>query len=47
MLQTFTRNDFIYGELGRISFKSVQMYNVINYWIKNIHCNEDKGIAKA
>ena len=42
-----TQNDFIYGELGRMSFKNVRLYTILRYWIKIINCTENKYVSKV
>ena len=37
-----TQNDFIYGELGRISFASQRHISIIRYWLKLVSLNENK-----
>jgi len=39
-----TQNDFVYGELGRVDFKTIQHYKIIKYWIKLIQSNERKYV---
>ena len=39
-----TQNDFIYGELGRVSFKTVHMYNIIKYWLKILRMDNKKYV---
>ena len=41
-----TQNDFIYGELGRISFHCRHVFNIIKYWIKIISSKESKYISR-
>ena len=41
-----TQNDFIYGELGRTTFKNNRLYSILRYWIKIVQCNENKYISK-
>jgi hypothetical protein len=31
-----------YGELCRFSFKTVHYYNIIKYWVKVVHTEENK-----
>jgi hypothetical protein len=42
-----TQNDFVYGELGRISLKSVRYYNIVKFWLKILHTNENKYVKKV
>lgn len=42
-----TQNDFIYGELGRISFKTRRLYNILKYWVKILHTDNNKYIKKV
>ena len=42
-----TQNDFIYGELGRIPLQTMRYYNIIKYWIKILHANENRFIKKV
>ena len=37
-----TQNDFIYGELGRLSFASQRYVSIIRYWLKLVSLNENK-----
>ena len=37
-----TQNDFVYGELGRISCQSKRFFTIIRYWLKIIFCEENK-----
>lgn len=39
-----TQNNFIYGELGRISFQVKRHYNIIRYWLKIIKSSDIKYI---
>jgi hypothetical protein len=39
-----TQNDFIYGELGRVSFKTVHFLNIIKYWLKILHLGRNKYV---
>lgn len=39
-----TQNDFIYGELGRISLRTGRLYNIIKYWFKIIGSSDRKYI---
>lgn len=39
-----TQNNFIYGELGRVSFEVKQHYNIIRYWLKVIKSSDIKYI---
>lgn len=39
-----TQNDFIYGGLGRLNYQSQRYINIINYWLKVIHCQDRKYI---
>ena len=39
-----TQNDFIYGELGRVSFKTIHMYKAIKYWLRILQTKENKYI---
>jgi exonuclease III len=42
-----TQNDFVYGELGRVSFQVLRHYNVLKYWIKIIHTKSNKYVYKV
>lgn len=42
-----TQNDFIYGELGRLSLQSLRFYNIVKYWTKIVCTNENKYVAKV
>jgi len=39
-----TVNDFIYGEIGRITHKASRYYDSIKYWVKLVHSNDNKYI---
>jgi hypothetical protein len=39
-----TQNDFIYGELGRVSFKTIQMFKAIKYWLRILQAKQNKYI---
>lgn len=39
-----TQNDFIFGELGRIDYRSVRLINIIKYWLKIIGSDNRKYI---
>ena len=39
-----TQNNFIYGELGRVSFEVKRHYNIIRYWLKVIKSSDIKYI---
>ena len=41
-----TQNDFIYGELGRCTFRTIRLYNIIKYWLKVINCENNKYVSK-
>ena len=41
-----TQNDFIYGELGRVSFKTIRCQNIIKYWLKLIRSDSNKYVSK-
>jgi hypothetical protein len=40
-----TQNDFIYGELGRLDFKTIHCYNILKFWTKIIHTADRKYIS--
>ena len=40
-----TQNDFIYGELGRVSFKTVHLLNIIKYWLKILQLSSNKYVS--
>lgn len=42
-----TQNDFIYGELGRVSLQTKLYYTIINYWFKILECEETRYIKFA
>ena len=42
-----TQNDFIYGDLGRIDFKTRRYVNIIKYWLKLLTLNENKFAKKV
>jgi len=46
-VQKTTQNDFIYGELGRISLQYIHYLNIIKYWIKILQSDEIKYIKKV
>jgi len=37
-----TQNDFIYGEMGRLSHKASIYYDIIKYWLKCVHSIDNK-----
>jgi len=37
-----TKNDFIYGEMGRLSHKASRYYDIIKYWLKCVHSIDNK-----
>ncbi len=39
-----TQNDFIYGELGRMSMRAGRLYNIIKYWFKILGSSDRKYI---
>ena len=41
-----TQNDFVYGELGRVNYQTTRLLNIIKYWLKILHSQEDKYITK-
>lgn len=41
-----TQNDFVYGELGRVSFQNKRYVSIIKYWLKITLCNENKFVRK-
>ena len=42
-----TQNDFVYGELGRMSFQKIRFYNILKYWIKNLNANSNRYVKKV
>ena len=42
-----TQNDFIYGELGRVSLQTSILYSVINYWFKILESEQTMYIKYA
>ena len=42
-----TKNDFVYGELGRFNCQYVRYFNVIKYWVKLLHANDNKYVKKC
>jgi len=42
-----TQNDFIYGEIGRISDQSSRYYDIIKYWVKLVHSSDNKYIKNV
>ena len=39
-----TQNDFVHGELGRIDYQSLRYINIVKFWLKIIHSEEQKYI---
>ena len=39
-----TQNDFIYGELGRMSLKSHRYVSILRYWLKIVSLKENKYV---
>ena len=39
-----TQNDFVHGELGRMDYQSLRYINIIKFWIKVTHTEEQKYI---
>ena len=39
-----TQNDFVHGELGRIDYRSLRYINIVKFWLKIIHSEEQKYI---
>ena len=39
-----TQNDFIYGELGRMDYRSIRYINFVKFWLKIVHIEERKYI---
>ena len=44
MVKRPTKNDFVYGELGRIDYQSRRFIAIIKYWIKVVSSDETKYI---
>ena len=43
-----TQNDFIYGELGRVTLQTKSFYTIIKYWLSIVlNTNENKYIVKV
>ena len=42
-----TQNDFIYGELGRISFHCRHLFNIVKFWMKILCSNENKYVSRV
>jgi len=42
-----TQNDFIYGELGRVSYRTLRYYNIIKFWIKILNTENNIFIRKT
>lgn len=42
-----TQNDFVYGELGRVSLQTRLYYSIINYWFKILESPETRYIRFA
>ena len=43
-VKTSTQNDFIFGELGRIDYRTRRLYILIRYWLKVVTSNNTKYI---
>ena len=41
-----TQNDFVYGELGRVSCRTQRLYNTIKYWAKILTSNDNKYVKR-
>ena len=39
-----TQNDFVHGELGRMDYQSLRYINIIKFWIKVTHTEEQRYI---
>ena len=39
-----TQNDFVYGELGRHTFQIFRYINIVKYWVKILHSDDNKYI---
>jgi len=37
----------VYGEIGRISHKASRYYDIINYWVKQVHSSDNKYIKQV
>ena len=37
----------VYGEIGRISHKASRYYDMINYWVKQVHSSDNKYIKQV
>ena len=46
-VKSTTQNDFVYGELGRLSFQYIRYFNIIKYWVKILHLNDNKYVRKV
>ena len=42
-----TENDFVYGELGRVSLQTVRYFNIIKYWVQLLHTDSNKFNKKV
>jgi hypothetical protein len=42
-----TRNDFIYAELGRLSFQNIRYFNMIKFWLKIVNLSDNKNVRKV
>ena len=42
-----TQNDFVYGELGRHTFQIFRYINIVKYWVKILHSDDNKYIRKV
>ena len=39
-----TQNDFVYGEFGRKSFRTIHMFKIIKYWLRILNMSQDKYV---
>ena len=39
-----TQNDFVHGELGQMDYQSLRYINIIKFWIKVTHTEEQKYV---
>ena len=42
-----TQNDFVYGELGRLNYQTLRLFNIVKYWTKLLNTNDNKYNRKV
>lgn len=47
LIKRQTQNNFVYGELGRTSLKTMRANNVIKYWLKFVYLSIVKYVKVA